>query len=68
MQIEVNTYDQLHTLCWNRPDNAIVDGPEALGLYENNWALVEQEKLDVNERQLLNTLVARFGNGVFMPA
>lgn len=68
MQVQVNAYPQLHTLCWNRPDNAVLDGQEALGLYENNWGLVEQEKLDARERGLLDTLVARFGNGVFMPA
>jgi hypothetical protein len=39
MQIHVNEYPQLRTLCWNRPDNAVVDGQGALGLYENNWFL-----------------------------
>ncbi|MCL7466259.1 hypothetical protein [Phaeovulum sp. NW3] len=67
MQIHVNAYPQLRSLCWNRPDNAVVDGPEALGLYENNWRLVEPEKFDRRERRLLDVLVARFGNGVFMP-
>ena len=68
MQIHVNTYPQLRTLCWNRPDNAVLDGQEALGLYENNWRLVEPERFDVKEKKLLDMLVARFGNGVFMPA
>jgi hypothetical protein len=68
MQINVNAYPQLRTLCWNRPDNAVLDGREALGLYENNWRLVEAENFDVEEKQLLDDLVARFSNGVFMPA
>lgn len=68
MQIKVNAYPQLHKLCWNRPDDAVVDGQEALGLYERNWRFVEQDKLDDSERELLETLVARFGNGVFMAA
>ncbi len=68
MQIHVNAYPQLRTLCWNRPDNAVVDGREALGLYEKNWRFVEPEKLDAEEKKLLDTLVERFGNGVFMPA
>ncbi|WP_239495873.1 hypothetical protein [Yoonia maritima] len=67
MQIYVNAYPQLRTLCWNRPDNAVLDGLEALGLYENNWRLVDAGSFDVEEKQLLDTLVARFGNGVFMP-
>jgi hypothetical protein len=54
-------------LGWNRPDNAVLDGPEALGLYEKNWRLVEAENFDVEEKQLLETLVAHFGKGVFMP-
>jgi hypothetical protein len=41
---------------------------EALGLYENNWRMVEPEKLDTEEQKLLDLLVARFGNGVFLPA
>lgn len=68
MQVHVNTYAQLRTLCWNRANNAVVDGIEALGLYENNWRMVEQEKLDREEQKLIDLLVARYGNGVFMPA
>lgn len=68
MQIHVNAYPQLRTLCWNRPDNAVVDGQEALGLYENNWRLVEAERFDAEEQKLFDNLVACFGNGVFMPA
>lgn len=68
MKVQVNDYPQLRALCWNRPDNAVLDGFEALGFYENNWRFVEPEKFDDEERKLLNTLVARFGNGVFMPA
>lgn len=68
MQIKVNAYLQLHNLCWNRPDDVVVDGQEALGLYERNWRFVEQDKFDEREREreLLETLVARFGDGVFM--
>lgn len=68
MQIRASAYPQLHNLCWNRPDDAILDGPEALGIYERNWRFVEQDKLDDKERALLKQLVARFGNGVFLPA
>jgi len=68
MQVTVNTYPQLRTLCWNRPDDAVVDGREALGLYERNWRFVDVEKIDAPERKLLDHLVARYGNGVFMPA
>lgn len=68
MQIRVNAYPQLRTLCWNRPHNAVVDGHEALSLYERNWRLVEADRLNVEEQELIDTLVARFGNGTFMPS
>ena len=68
MQVHVNTYPQLRTLCWNCANDAVLDGMEALGLYENNWRMVEPEKLDMEEQKLLDLLVARFGNGVFLPA
>jgi hypothetical protein len=68
MQINVNTYPQLKALCWNRADDAVVDGEEALGLYENNWRMVEPEKFDAREQELLDQLVAQYGNGFFMPA
>ena len=68
MQVHVNTYPQLRALCWHRANDAVLDGMEALGLYENNWRMVEPEKLDMEEQKLLDLLVARFGNGVFLPA
>lgn len=68
MHINVNTYPQLKALCWNRADDAVVDGEEALGLYENNWRMIEPEKLDEREQELLDLLVAQYGNGFFMPA
>lgn len=68
MQINVNAYPQLKALCWNRADDAVVDGEEALGLYENNWRMVEPEKFEKRERELLDQLVAQYGNGFFMPA
>lgn len=68
MEIHVAKFPQLRSLCWNRPDDAVVDGPEALGLYENNWRWIEADKMGDEERALLDDLVARFGNGVFMPS
>lgn len=53
----MNAFPQLRTLCWNRPDNVVVDGQEAPGLYENNWRLVEVEDFEEDERNLLNALV-----------
>lgn len=68
MRIPVNRYPQLQGLCWNRPADAIVDGPEALALYERNWRFVDVPALTPEERQLIDTLVAAYGNGVLLTA
>ncbi|WP_177177942.1 nucleotidyl transferase AbiEii/AbiGii toxin family protein [Citreimonas salinaria] len=46
----------------------MIGAEEALGLYERNWCLVETDKLDDEERNLLEQLVEKFGNGVFIGA
>lgn len=66
MHILVHQYPQLQSLCWNRPEDAIVDGREALGLYERNWRFVDKDKIGPNEKELINKLVDRYGNGAFM--
>lgn len=68
MKIRVNTYPQLHMLCWNRTDGAVVDGAEALELYERNWRFVDPDAFTDAERNLLDTLVADYGHGVFLAA
>lgn len=68
MQIDVKTYPQLRALCWNRPDDTVVDGAEALALYERNWRFVDEDALTDDERELLAALVAKYGNGVFLSA
>ena len=67
MQIRASRYPQLQSLCWNRPDDAVLTGPEALSLYEAYWRFVYPEEFSAEEMELLDTLIERFGNGVFMP-
>jgi hypothetical protein len=61
MQIIVKDYPQLHTLCWNRSDNALLDEDEALALYERNWRFIDQETVTVRERALINVLAKKHG-------
>ncbi|RKR02924.1 hypothetical protein [Maricaulis maris] len=63
MQVRVKDYPQLEQLCWNRPADAVLDGADALAIYERNWRFVVPEALTVDERRMLDTLVARYGNG-----
>jgi len=67
MDIPINQYPQLRQLCWNRPDDAVVDGETALALYERNWRFVDLDEMRPHERTLLEHLVAIYGNGHFLP-
>jgi len=63
MQVRVEDYAQLRDLCWNRPANTVLAGQDALALYERNWRFVDTKALTVEEKNLLDLLVARYGNG-----
>ncbi len=68
MKIRVKTYPQLHALCWNRLDEAVIDGAEALALYERNWRFVDENAFTLEERRLFNRLLADYGHGVLLAA
>tara|TARA_R110000868_G_scaffold221395_1_gene472962 strand:+ start:174 stop:377 length:204 start_codon:yes stop_codon:yes gene_type:complete len=61
MQITVKDYPQLHMLCWNRSNNALLDEDEALALYERNWRFIDQEAVTARERALINDLAKKHG-------
>ena len=67
VKIRLDQYPQLRQLCWNRAADATVCGEVALGLYENNWRFIEQDRLGDEEQALIDELITRFGNGVFLP-
>lgn len=68
MNVRVNKYPQLRQLCWNRPDDAVVDGETALALYERNWRFVDHDAIIPREQKLLDRLVAEYGNGHLLAA
>lgn len=61
--IEVEAYDSLATLMWNRRERYITD-EEAFRLYERNWRFVDTKRLKAGERALIARLVEKYGNGV----
>jgi len=65
MKVTIADYPQLKLLCWSRSGAVEIEGEEALGLYENGWRFVDQDALSVAERELIDALCRRFGNGVF---
>lgn len=64
MRVLIRDYPQLRDLCWNRPAAAVIDGRDALALYERNWRFVDRDALIPAERRLLRVLVDRYGSGV----
>ncbi|WP_133240374.1 hypothetical protein [Pararhodobacter oceanensis] len=62
----MSKYLQLRQLCWNRPDNEVVDGESALALYERNCRLVDQDAITPEEQGLLHCFVAEHGK-VILP-
>ena len=61
--LEVTEYPNLELLCWNRQGRYLTR-IEAFRLYERNWRLIEQEKLPIRERALIEELAEEFGNGL----
>lgn len=64
MKVRLADYPQLKLLAWNRRDD-VIEGDEALALYERNWRYVDREQLTEKEQQLIDQLVIQYGNGVF---
>ena len=62
--VTIDDYPQLRRLVWNQPGARTLTEQDALALYERNWALVDTAALDAHERDLLQNLVAKHGNGV----
>ena len=61
--VEIAAYENLAALCRNRR-NRYLGAEEAFRLYERNWHRVDQHRMKLAERALIERLAARYGNGV----
>ena len=61
--VELARYPQLKLLCWNRRGE-FISARDAWSIYERNWRFVEPAQLQAAERELIDTLSARYGGGV----
>jgi hypothetical protein len=61
--VEIAAYDNLAALCRNRSER-FLGAEEAFRLYEHNWRQVDQRRMKLSERVLVERLAARYGNGV----
>ena len=66
MQLRIAEYPQLRLLAWNRNDDDLIEEAEALALYERNWRYVDRAHITEKEQQLIDRLVAQYGNGVLL--
>jgi hypothetical protein len=66
VQVNPTEYPQLRLLVWNRPNCAVLDGAEALHLYEAYWRFVDEDTLTDQERALIARLTNEHDNSVFM--
>jgi hypothetical protein len=64
MQLHLAEYPQLRLIAWNRKDDDLIEEDEALALYERNWRYVDHAHITEKEQQLIDRLVAQYGNGV----
>jgi hypothetical protein len=62
--LKIGQFPQLSLIAWNRQPDDEITAEEAFGLYESNWRFVEQDRLDREERELIDCLVATYGNGL----
>jgi hypothetical protein len=59
-------YEQLKFLCWNIKDNISLSPEEVLSIYERNWRWIEVDKLQQDEKELIQNLVHDYGRGVLL--
>ncbi len=61
--IRIADFAELKRLAWHIPGAAELTPEEAFGLYERNWRHVAQDRLQPDERALIERLWQRFGRG-----
>ncbi|RJL51950.1 hypothetical protein [Pectobacterium carotovorum] len=61
--IKVADYPQMKACAWYLAPEAQFNEREALDFYERNWKYIEQAKLTVDEKQLIERLAKEIGNG-----
>jgi hypothetical protein len=61
--VNVDDFPQLSTLCWNRKSR-VSEESETLQIYEAGWRFIDKNNLTTSERELINRLAVRHGNGV----
>jgi transcriptional regulator with XRE-family HTH domain len=64
VRIHLDDYPQLKKLAWQIKADTDLTPTEALGIYERNWRHLDHLALSTSERQLIDALRLRLGEGV----
>jgi len=62
--LKIGQYPQLALIAWSRRPDDEITAEEAFGLYESNWRFVDQDGLGQEERDLIQSLMKNYGNGL----
>lgn len=64
MDVRIGDYEQLSLIAWNRSNDLVISGDQALKIYEANWEYVDTKSLTNVEKKLIDDLVEIYGGGV----
>jgi len=64
MNIIIKDYPQLNFLLWNRKKVAVITEEEAFALYERNWKHIDEKNLTQKEREFIDMLKTKLGQGI----
>ena len=59
-------FPELQALAWNRDAERPIPAEEAFALYERNWRFVDQKRLTMREKLLIQMLADKFGHGTLL--
>ncbi|CAQ83893.1 MULTISPECIES: hypothetical protein [Photorhabdus] len=61
--VKIADYPQMKSCAWYLAEDTELTDRDALAFYERNWKYVEEDKLEPQERQLIERLIHEQGHG-----
>ncbi|AWK42464.1 hypothetical protein GPY51_01065 [Photorhabdus laumondii subsp. laumondii] len=61
--VKIADYPQMKNYAWYLAEDIELTDRDALAFYERNWKYIEEDKLGLQERQLIERLIHEQGNG-----
>ncbi len=62
--LKLNEFPQLRLIAWNRQNDETLEEKEAFALYERNWRFIDENSLEISEKNLIERLTKQFGGGI----